>query len=311
MVAGAMGRSVSTMQALRWMVALISVYLGALAIVHLVKPDAVTVPSEYGYRLVGLTQNPNQLALYLAPFPFLVIFLITRSRTLAGRVLLLGALVLGILASRAIASDALEFAWIVGVVALVLGARMLPGEEQKLWRGTWVTVTAAIVISWSASVLLNRFLAPDAQPEATQRWRSVERVLDPSAGKEFANNEWERKQVRTRLRLWRSSMQVVSLSPIVGFGPGRHAGADGAFQGDEAHNSFLDLATMAGIPGALLLVWLFLAVGRPHRSMHDTQYAGCVILLTLAAYASFHLVIRQPVFWFYVLLAGALVRTER
>jgi hypothetical protein len=298
------------MRALRWTVAIVAIYLGALAVVHLVKPAAVTEPSVYGYRLVGLTNNPNQLALYLVPFPFLVIFLLARSRTNAGRALLLGALMIGILASRAVASDALAVSWLVGVAAFACGAWMQPAAERKGWPGKWVATAAALVLFWSTAVLLNRFLAPDPGTEAGKRWLSAARALDPSAGRDGANEYWEKNQVRTRLGLWRSGVQVVSLSPIVGFGPGRHAGAEHVFQGDEAHNSFLDLATMAGVPGALLLIWLFLAVGRPHRAMHDRQYAACVILVTLAAYASFHFVIRQPIFWFYVLLAGALVRTE-
>src|SRR5262249_25631748 len=230
---------------------------------------------------------------------------------IAARTLLFAALVLCILASRAVGSDAVPVSWLVGAASLACGGWLLPTEARKAWRGKWIAVAGALVVLWCIAALLNRFVGSKLDYQAMTRWLPVMRMTDPSAGHEGANAYWEKNQVKTRLGLWRSGLEVVSLSPIVGFGPGRHAGVEHAFQGDEVHNSFLDLATMAGFPGGLLLIWLFLAVARPQGSMHDKQYAACVMLLTLAAYASFHFVIRQPIFWFYVLLAGALVRNER
>jgi hypothetical protein len=122
--------------------------------------------------------------------------------------------------------------------------------------------------------------------------------------------DWEKVQIRTRAGLWRSGLEVVGRSPLVGFGPGRHAGIGVPFQGEEAHQSFVDLATMGGIPAALLLAWILWSAASPRRRMGPEGYAACIVIAAITMFACFHFMVRQPVFWFYIVLASALSQSD-
>jgi hypothetical protein len=100
------------------------------------------------------------------------------------------------------------------------------------------------------------------------------------------------------------------MAPLTGFGPGRHAGNGVPFQGNEVHNSFLDLATMAGIPAALLFAWLLWSIASPGVRLGRDGYVACVIVGTVTVFASLHFMLRQPMFWFYLVLAGALRQSD-
>lgn len=296
---GVIGRGVAPISAARWTVAAIAGYLGSLAMIHAFLPSLVTDPGAFGNRMTALTTNPNQLALYLVPFPAIVTFLLARAVTRRARVLLLGALGLGLLAGGAVASDALACAWLAGGLAGLAWLALGHDDQANAAGRKWIAIAVAAVLVASAGTLLGRF-AP-----------ALGLGVFPGPGGFPSQEYWERNQVNIRLALWRSGLEALSLSPLVGLGPGRHSGIEHALQGEEAHNSFIDLATMAGFSGPLLLLWVFLMVGRPRRFMNGAQYAACTILLTLAIYASLHLVIRHPIFWFYILLAGALTKLER
>ncbi len=293
--AGTIGWRVSAIKAAQWTVGATAAYFGAFAIIHFVNPGLVTEP-EFGDRLTGVTANPNQIALYLTAIPSLVIFLLWRTGDNHERVALLTALALCLFAGSAVDSDALALAWLSGAIASAAGLLMLRSNRNEKTTRIWVGIAIALTLVSSASGLLGRFLTPYDELRQDQRDRLY----------------WEQNQVLTRVKLWHHGVDSISLSPIVGLGPGRHAGPhhDHALVADEAHNTFIDIATMAGIPGSLLFLWLLLAVSRPRRPMNQTEYDACVILLTVAIFASLHLVIRHPIFWFFVVLAGSLRRSN-
>jgi O-antigen ligase len=64
-----------------------------------------------------------------------------------------------------------------------------------------------------------------------------------------------------RIEFWRASLDVIAKNPIVGVGYGRLAGEIGKRIGNArpAHNLFLETAAETGIPGLILLLWLFFA----------------------------------------------------
>lgn len=102
--------------------------------------------------------------------------------------------------------------------------------------------------------------------------------------------------VRTDLYLsaihaWSDSI----FSILFGYGAGSFSGLDGPFQGSEAHNTALDLATVAGIFGLFLFPLIPLWMMKESLLMNSRIVPAA--LAALIVFALFHFVGRQPVFW--------------
>lgn len=101
-----------------------------------------------------------------------------------------------------------------------------------------------------------------------------------------------------RMDLYLSAIQAWSdsiFSMLFGHGAGSFSGLDGPFQGSEAHNTALDLATVAGIFGLFLFpltpLWMLF------ESLSMKLRLIPAILTALIVFALFHFVGRHPVFW--------------
>jgi hypothetical protein len=69
----------------------------------------------------------------------------------------------------------------------------------------------------------------------------------------------------------------------------------------EAHNTLLDLFTQGGLLAVGAFIWLSAAA---LRTAWRAQLAGLVAMIgALASFSMFHLVLRQPVFWFVIVLS--------
>ena len=114
-----------------------------------------------------------------------------------------------------------------------------------------------------------------------------------------------------RNALWRHGLDAVRASPLVGWGGGPHSGFEGPFRGMEAHNTWIDWATRAGILGLGLYVGLLAVVGaRLLRARRALPWAALVALL---AYGAFHNTMRQPIVWvvWTLVLMGASTAAAR
>lgn len=231
-----------------------------------------------GVRLSGWSENPNQLALLLAPLPFLAIEF--RREATSGA----GAWTAGIVATAAAGlatlSDALLLSWGLGAMTLlaarwvtgILGARRTVGSIML----NAVAVPATLVLG---GVLIGGFIA-----------NLLEAVMDAriSAG----------GQASTRMTLWQYGLQAAFESPLFGWGPGAHSGFEGPFEGVESHSTFIDLATQAGLPAALaLLALILLGIA---RALRRKALPLALALLSVAVVATFHNVLRQPIFWLII-----------
>jgi O-antigen ligase len=92
---------------------------------------------------------------------------------------------------------------------------------------------------------------------AKQRVMSTEQAATDGADRGDALN----KDSGGRLQFWRASLDVIATNPIVGVGYGHLPGEIGKRTGRArpAHNLFLETAAETGIPGLVLLLWLFVA----------------------------------------------------
>lgn len=230
-----------------------------------------------GIRLSGWSENPNQFAALLAPLPFVAWHFRTQTnRPMRRRFWTIG--ISGVLVSGLAAqSDALFVAWSLGL-AILLFVWWIKGIV-----GNRRTVRSILMSGVIIPAILGALLVPVSG--------SIARLAE-SAVEDRAN---EGGQAGTRIRLWENGMDAVLQSPLFGWGPGAHSGLGHAFQGTEAHNTFIDLAAQAGIPASLALIALItltMWIGVRNRAP-----LLAVALLAIAVFAVFHNVLRQPIFW--------------
>ena len=233
-----------------------------------------------GVRLSGWSENPNQLATLLAPLPFLA-WHFRRDACSPRRRRLWAAGIIGtLLAGLATQSDALFVAWTLGTSVLVMSYWIhgIVGRER--------TVRSVLV----NGIVMPCLLAAMLVPTGGMLGRLVESALVGRAG--------EGGQAGTRVTLWRHGLDAAFESPLVGWGPGSHSGLAHAFQATESHNTYLDLATQAGLPSSLALLGLIAAA--MYMALHRRAAPLAVAVLAIAVLAMFHNVLRQPVFWFTV-----------
>jgi O-antigen ligase len=239
----------------------------------------------YYYRFAGWAENPNQLALAMAPAPFLGIYLATVLRT-AGKwwsvCLALAAVWIG-LASY---SDALRVSWLAsGFFLLVLAWCRLAVRGRKDPRSALVAyggipVGAVVVAIAAGPTIMNTFT-------------------------EFGNDVYEEgDQGLDRLTAWQNGFNVILESPVFGRGPGGHSGGYLSPEPAEAHNTFIDWGSNSGLVGLAayvgLLTWATAVVWR-----HGNSWLMAT-LVALTVFSLFNYVLRQPIYWYYLLASIAL-----
>ena len=221
-------------------------------------------------RFAGLAENPNQLGLSLVAATCAAAALANGSsaRPVTGIVLALGLAALA-LATRSDASLLALGAF--GMLAVILYA--------PAW-GTRARADLPSAAAAGAAVLL-ALLALAVLP-----------LLAEIAGGIYG----EGAQGSDRMHLWSSAFEAGMSSPVVGLGPAAHARLPGYPGAHEAHSTFLDWWAMTGALGAAVLV-LILAGAGWDMARHGNRLGLCG-LAALAVFSAFHLVLRQPAFWF-------------
>jgi O-antigen ligase len=240
----------------------------------------------FGDRLTGWSENPNQLAQLVIPTPFIAIFLAVRAPTTGQQLVLFTSLVTIIILGIMIGSDGVVVAWLAGLAA-----------------GGFVA-------------LKNMFLRNRADIATTMLFRTLVPTLvlgglvvlagafSGEAGRLFNATIQQGGQGVVRLVLWFNGIAAISQSPIIGFGPGAHSGFLGPFEGKETHNSIIDWGTSTGLVGIIVLVVLLLTLfNKVWRSKSPALTAGFVALMT---FMQLHYALRQPLFWFWILLITGL-----
>lgn len=223
-------------------------------------------------RFNGLSANPNQLALYVGFLPFWLPqkpLILSRWQTVLG---LVASGWLGWLTG----SEALRLAWFAGTVWLTF---------LMIWKRPWSlnpSQNAHIRAFFSLLFFLGLL--------------GLTSLLTVYAADVYAIGG----QGDLRLQRWQHGLTAFVHSPLFGLGPGAFSGDRTPFEGQEAHNLYIDWMASGGLlaVGALIWfqarVWLNLANSRTH-----SLFAGFIALLV---FCSFHYVARHPVFWLFHLL---------
>jgi O-antigen ligase len=239
----------------------------------------------YGSRFVGWAANPNQLALAVLAAPFVALRLAAAQRGGARAwavCLAVGSVVVGV-ASR---SDALLASWAAGagVMAVLAWARLgLRGVHS---------IGAAAV----AYLLLPLLIVGGVLSFGPELARGAEALVSEAYD--------DGGQGADRLRLWRHGVDAIRAAPVFGLGPGSHSGDTGADGTSEAHNTLIDWGASTGLVGIAaylaVLGWAVLAAWRRGR----ISLLSAVV--AMVCFGMFHYVLRQPVYWFYIVAVAVL-----
>lgn len=264
-------------------VRLMTLFVGAQVLVA----AAVGGPSLwwFGPRFRGFAQDPNQLGFYLAALPFMAVWLTrrrdqahSRSRAALSRPWMAVALAVCAGGMVMTQSDSLALAWTAGLLAMY--ARHYVTLLGRPVTGYWSGVLQIFIIPAAVVAVAVSLSGPIIGSTVTG--------VQSLAGKD--------NQASTRLALWESAMQATSESPVFGWGPGSYSGLYGPYEGFEAHNSYLQLATNAGIIGLGALAILLLGLlASAWRSGSPPLVGGVAALMVLMV---FHHALRHPVLWF-------------
>lgn len=116
----------------------------------------------------------------------------------------------------------------------------------------------------------------------------------------------------TRLAYWMEALSESLWSPLVGLGPGGHVRVDYAAVLQEAHNIFVELFLSGGL--VALAAYLFMLLTIATISMRNRLAVGIFCLVALVVMGSFHTVLRHAHHWiaFHALISVVLaMATQR
>lgn len=231
---------------------------------------------ETGARLYGLSKNPNQLAFFC-----LIAVLASGAYWQLNEGLLLGYFVSGLLALLALfvgyysASDAFVFS-IFSFFASYVSLMFLMAPV----RGYWFAVVKLFIFLCVFMCLIFLALYPDVLINY------------------FEEVAYDGEQGGVRFALWSNGVDAVFLSPIWGWGPGAWSGLSAPLQGAEAHNTYIDWATKTGVVGLVSFVALNVVVLYRQLMLRNIFFVSC--LISVIIFSVFHLIVRQPGYWFVI-----------
>jgi O-antigen ligase len=231
-------------------------------------------------RFHGWALNPNQIAIALAPVPFLMLHRLHGGTPHRRRVALVaaGSVAVGV----ASLSDALFLGWAIAgaLSAAMVFVAALRRPQRSFGRAALLYVLVPITLLLGAGAV----------------GVTIVRRVDTIIASVYHG---DREQGALRVQLWRHGLEAISESPVVGLGPGAHSGVLAPHQGSESHNSLIDWTASTGLVGMSLLGALLLwAVARAAATGSAGLVGAIVAMLTLSL---FHYTLRQPLFWFYLL----------
>ncbi|MGG5817786.1 O-antigen ligase family protein [Falsiroseomonas sp. HW251] len=241
----------------------------------------------YYNRFRGWSENPNQLGFSVSVLTFVALHLAHTAGSVAERVGALACAGVAILAGILSRSDSFTVALLTGSAVWVA----LTGVNwfQTLRSGLMLRGAAVLLALLSVPLFAAAFA-----PFASATLERIEQTSD----RLYNDND----QGDTRLNLWREALQRGVSSGFIGLGPGPQLTSKSYKRPPpdkfEAHNTFLDLFTQGGLLAVGAFAWLWLVA---FRGAWRAGFCGIAALLcALITFSMFHLIVRQPVFWFGV-----------
>ena len=248
-------------------------------------------PWYEGVRFLGWTQNPNQLALLLTVIPFFALYCLRSGSQFFLKLKFIFLMIVCFVLGISTQSDALAFGWIIGFTLIIflelylfidkniVPKKYINSEIKGLIRAI-MAISATIII-----LILTEFIYQ-------QLYSNTANVYDQA------------DQGSIRMTLWKNGITAISSSPLFGLGPGAHSGETRPFLDEEAHNTFIDWGSSSGIVGIIAYISLLGWIGWQAWKNQSFIMFAAVICLTI--FSCFHYILRQPIFWFYLLSINSL-----
>ena len=265
----------------------------------------------YWDRMRGWSENPNQLGLFCAAHALLTLHLAETAPGAASRSAALACGAFSVIVGRLSKSDTFS-------IVLVTAIPVFCALKFRAWLvslGPALTMRSAV--AWIAVIGVPIFLlsaAPLAYSFANQA-EGFAKGLSKGSGKEASD------EADLRLNSWSDALSRGLESGMLGLGPGPHlqipailvaarVNENGpkniehpeanAAPNFEAHNTVLDLFTQGGLLAVASFVWV---LGSTFVVTFKARLAGLgTLLFGLGVFAVFHLIVRQPIFWFAISL---------
>ena len=265
----------------------------------------------FWHRFRGWSLNPNQLALASAVLGVVSIYFIENVAGTFARMIALTCLLLSLTTGLMTASDG--FLLVAAAAAVVFACLKVRSLWETVWSRHSLVRSASLV-----TILALPIFALTAAPYAT----SFASSMQVQAGTDANNRAVERMEADVSLRVetWKAAIRRGFESYLLGLGPGPHLAMPTSIEvrlrdagmldgGDtapgiseipnfEAHNTVLDLFTQGGLLAVLAISWIFASAMR--GTLGNRHHALTTLLCSLAVFSLFHLIIRQPLFWFSI-----------
>lgn len=260
----------------------------------------------YGARLIGLSNNPNQLAVAVLMLPLFITH--CRKFKIISRLTFQIVFFLTLLTGYLVHSSALCVAYVGMLVAFVF-LFLHKCQQSKLMVFLAVVLILLVLIAgihYQEYVMrcvdilrdnlafdINKFSngVQNVVVEDAVETTTLDRVLLTPAFS-FGN------EGNVRMALWGQAISLLLDNPLFGLGAGAGVFKESTQLFSEAHNSFLDLGIQSGFVGVGLYV-VFLAL----ILMQIIKKKDSVVLLMfigLLVFSLFHFTLRQPIIWFYL-----------
>lgn len=246
-------------------------------------------------RFQGWSDNPNQLALLSAVLLFLALHVAERAESRGAVLAGCACAPIPFIAGMMSRSDTF-------VLVCICCFSIFLGMTLRRWIATGEASSARVLAGWATVIavpLMLVSLLPFVGYAAAHADRYASAVYSGSDRSASATGEGA-----LRLRLWHEAAVRGVGSAGLGLGPGAHLSTPPYKREPppkfEAHNTILDLFTQGGVLAVLAVVWVWVSVLRAAWRAHAAALA--TLACAIAVFSMFHLIIRQPMFWFTMAL---------
>ena len=212
-------------------------------------------------RLIFLSNNPNQIALYSLGAMFIF------SATIERPLVLFLSLCIGTIYGYLALSDSFFLAL---VIALLFGTLKFFNPSKPLI-SLLIFWGILILIAWPLLLPNNSYIEP-----LSSLWSNAD-------------------QGGARVILVMNGINAWLTSPLFGHGAGAFSGMVVEFQRFEAHNTIIDFLTMGGIPWILIIyIPIFIYM---KKLWQQGDFLALGFLVGFFIFSTFHFVGRHPIFW--------------
>ncbi|MEO8317452.1 MAG: O-antigen ligase family protein [Bradyrhizobium sp.] len=286
--------------------------------------DFIAIPPMdpwYWDRFRGFSENPNQLAMFCAIITFLSLHFAESAVGTGRKLTAFLCTILSVYVGRLTKSDTYGLILITGVllfVMLKLRSWLLTPERKFTFRAAAAgTIVFALPLIGAVGLVFANLIEIE--------------TLDLAKEMAKGTNEETSETANIRLDAWSRAIDRGIESGMLGLGPGPHIEIPAVLVAArleateplyiehpqvngtpnfEAHNTFLDLFTQGGLIAVLSFTWL---IATTFRLIYRIRLDALTVMLCgITILCVFHLVIRQPLFWFaiaFAMVAGTETRS--